>query len=265
MYPLLTLFKSLQHPTLKVEVPGGVSLKAIDPENPIWEHYDMDPTNPGKTICKLCNVKAIYHMANMKRHLVRKHCDVWKEDTHSCSYCGEEFKEKGKRDHHEWTHKDGFKFSCNDCGKGFNNKVLFDHHRDEMHNASAGSEKKIQCNECGKFFGSKSSLHQHKQRHNKRNPMFFLEAESQCEDCGASFPTPKALSAHRSNSQKCNLAHKHKCNECDLFLPTKKRLEMHMRTHTGETPHECEHCGKKFKFLFKLIVHKKTYCTVLKS
>ena len=254
----MTLSNSNQHPTLKVEVPGGI--KSIDPENPIWEHYDVDPANPGKTICKLCNVKANYHMTNMRKHLVRKHNNVWKEDTHPCSYCGKEFNEKGKRDQHEWTHKDVFKFYCNDCGKGFNNKVMFDHHRDEKHNAAAGSENQIQCNECGMFFGSKSSLHHHKQKHVKH---VKGEPPLQCEDCGKSFPTPHALAGHRTSSQKCNLANKHKCNECDLYLTTKNRLEMHMRTHTGETPHECEHCGKKFKFLFKLTVHKKTYCTAV--
>ena len=89
------------------------------------------------------------------------------------------------------------------------------------------------------------------------------EPPLQCEDCGTSFSTPYALAGHRASSQKCNLANKHKCSECDLYLTTKNRLEMHMRTHTGETPHECEHCGKKFKFLFKLTVHKKTYCAAV--
>lgn len=48
------------------------------------------------------------------------------------------------------------------------------------------------------------------------------------------------------------------CTMCDKKLQTRTSYRNHMKRHTEEKKHQCEHCGKKFftKFHVKLHVSK---------
>uniref|UniRef100_A0A6V7LAY4 C2H2-type domain-containing protein n=1 Tax=Bracon brevicornis TaxID=1563983 RepID=A0A6V7LAY4_9HYME len=49
------------------------------------------------------------------------------------------------------------------------------------------------------------------------------------------------------------------CPECDRTFHHKNSLVYHMRSHTGERPHQCEICGKSFFAASALKVHKRLH------
>ncbi|XP_046900246.1 zinc finger protein 436-like [Hypomesus transpacificus] len=51
----------------------------------------------------------------------------------------------------------------------------------------------------------------------------------------------------------------HRCLECGRECPSFFRLQMHMKTHTGEKPYPCPACGKHFRQKEHLKEHKKVH------
>lgn len=45
------------------------------------------------------------------------------------------------------------------------------------------------------------------------------------------------------------------CTECDRVFTHRNSLVYHMRSHTGDRPHQCEQCGKSFFAASALKVH----------
>jgi uncharacterized Zn-finger protein len=41
----------------------------------------------------------------------------------------------------------------------------------------------------------------------------------------------------------------HECAFCTRMCVSRAHLVIHERTHTGQRPHECEHCGKRFSVM----------------
>ncbi|KAF2904760.1 hypothetical protein ILUMI_01411 [Ignelater luminosus] len=104
-----------------------------------------------------------------------------------------------------------------------------------------------------------------------------IEAEAhKCHLCGQPFPMRAILLQHlitcrTSNDQKeeeVNNVPKKKakkkqgelsCTECDRVFTHRNSLVYHMRSHTGDRPHQCEHCGKSFFATSALKVHMRLH------
>lgn len=68
-----------------------------------------------------------------------------------------------------------------------------------------------------------------------------------CTLCGLTLPTESELTAHEARCTQPNSLKHFNCQECGKAFPRRARLQIHLRTHTGERPFACLYCQMTFK------------------
>ncbi|XP_013870339.1 zinc finger protein OZF [Austrofundulus limnaeus] len=102
------------------------------------------------------------------------------------------------------------------------------------------------CRLCGKSYLNSTSLKNHMKTH---------EGVRDCGFCGLKHQTANKLIKHLKQFHRKS----HFCDVCGRTYTAKRRLNRHMKTHTGNRDFVCRECGKAFYRKEHLVVHVRTH------
>ncbi|XP_034240071.1 zinc finger protein 473-like isoform X2 [Thrips palmi] len=118
-------------------------------------------------------------------------------------------------------------------------------HEGNSHQQQAATQLEVahMCDLCGDAFHSKARLNQH-----LRVEHMELRQKGKDKAIEDDDDYPKGKKLRR-------LA----CNQCDRVFNHRNSLVYHLRSHSGERPHQCEECGKSFFATSALKVHMRLH------
>ena len=163
-----------------------------------------------------------------------------------CEHCGKQFRNKHHIKKHLYVHNaDLMPFECEICKKKFPQKRDIDDHMLRHQGI-----KNFVCPTCGLRKTTAHELKAHMNFHTR-------EKTWPCDKCGFVFSCSATRSRHIRNVHL--QIKKFRCPHCDSSFAKGETLKHHIMQHTGEKPHGCEVCGKRFIQMYHYKVHMKTH------
>ena len=171
-------------------------------------------------------------------------------------------------------------FTCNVCCKEFS-----DYHSMIRHQYIHTGERPCNCSfSCGKITHLKTCFNNEKVDVCLQSNL-DIESRSRSEMTSSMNITklnklPNSVRKHNGKSKKCRICKKHfnnsydymehqkihgrkekkiECPTCGKILASPKKLEHHIRTHTGEKPYACHYCDSSFPSIYHRTRHERIH------
>ncbi|CAG2161885.1 unnamed protein product [Oppiella nova] len=211
--------------------------------------------------CHVCE-KVFTRKYHLDRHLQLTPCSGQPPPAHPCEVCGKVYTRKDNLREHLRVHAGEVtrkkKFKCAHCPKMFHGASLLRIHSLSLYICIHSGKQFIQagglkahlfyhtgqngfkCEFCSKIFNRKARLQMHTRYvHDKDRPF-------ECTDCGKKFTRKEDLNRHYvlHTGEK-----PHQCPTClkrYVLFSIKPSLKLHLLTHTKEEPRSCHECGRAF-------------------
>lgn len=206
--------------------------------------------NCGQQFTTTPSYKKHYRQNHIKEQPPEKHDKpslIKTPQVHVCEECGKTFAKLQTFKEHQYTHgpKELYPFQCTECDKAFVKQRTLKEH--QMRHAGI---KNFECSYCGAKKTTKKELRSHINSHTR-------EKKYPCPNCSMIF--------YRSSNMRIHVQVVHQgirrfvCRYCDQTFGKGDNLKNHELLHTGEKPHECTECGKRFVQKVSLRSHMKTH------
>ncbi|XP_063371874.1 GDNF-inducible zinc finger protein 1-like [Cydia amplana] len=137
---------------------------------------------------------------------------------------------------------------CVECDLQFTNSLLYNEHvkRSTKHR----TKPRVPCPSCDKTYSKRVYMTNH------FNLEHLKESKFVCPLCDRRFLNGFRLRYHvKYYHEKAPKPKNHMCSYCGKGFNTRRILDNHVRTHTGERPFACEHCTAAFAQATALKTH----------
>jgi KRAB domain-containing zinc finger protein len=180
-----------------------------------------------KYFCDSCNIY-FPQMQSFRHHMQFVHRDP------KCKICGKIISDTRKLRDHEKRHITEKEGLCPYCGK-----VLKTRNALKIHLMQHTGQYKYKCTICNRGITTRHAFNEHMNRHSSTPKLLYT-----CDKCGKQFNHAGTFSLHRKWHDN---PYPYTCEYCGLKIRHTSLLRNHIRKeHTGEKPHECPHCLKRF-------------------
>ncbi|XP_028176921.1 zinc finger protein 250-like isoform X2 [Ostrinia furnacalis] len=205
-----------------------------------------------KFVCDHCGVSFKMRYC-IKDHIRKQHSPF------ECAPCNKKFaRYNGLWFHNKVCHpppSDGPPLGayCVECDKRFPDVYRYKWHLQNSVKHTPKKKIRVPCPDCSKVFSKNIYMKDH------YNLVHLKNFKYRCEECDKNFVRNADLVKHRRKIHEGILPPKNKiCYVCGRGFTTNEILSHHLRTHSGERPHQCTACPAAFAQRAALRAHKRT-------